>query len=80
MAACVAEAVKNNKVVMDVLCLMLEWMVVEDLQQRNQIVDTLTSTMFGRKVYDDFMSRQNQLLELVRLIMHFCNYKVFVSN
>lgn len=40
-------------------------MVVDDLHQRNQIVDTLKSTVFGRKVYDDFMSRQNQLLELV---------------
>lgn len=74
LGTCVSEALKNNKVVMDVLCLMLEWMVVEDLHQRNQIVDTLTSTMFGRKVYDDFMSRQNQLLELVRLILIFHCY------
>lgn len=51
---------------MDVLCLMLEWVVVEDLQQRNQIVDTLKSTEFGRKVYDEFMSRQSHLFELVR--------------
>ncbi|XP_025425740.1 C-Maf-inducing protein-like isoform X2 [Sipha flava] len=66
LGTCVSEALKSNKIVMDVLCLMLEWMVVEDLHQRNQIVDTLKSTEFGRKVYDDFMSRQNQLLELNR--------------
>ncbi|XP_022176889.1 C-Maf-inducing protein-like isoform X1 [Myzus persicae] len=66
LGTCVSEALKNNKIVMDVLCLMLEWMVVEDLHQRNQIVDTLKSTEFGRKVYDEFMSRQNQLLELQR--------------
>lgn len=67
LGTCVSEALKNNKVVMDVLCLMLEWMVVDDLHQRNQIVDTLKSTVFGKKVYDDFMSRQNQLLELVSI-------------
>lgn len=65
LGTCVSEALKNNKIVMDVLCLMLEWMVVEDLHQRNQIVDTLKSTELGKKVYDDFMSRQNQLIELV---------------
>lgn len=68
LGTCVSEALKNNRIVMDVLCLMLEWMVVEDLHQRNQIVDTLKSTVFGMKVYDDFMSRQNQLLELVQII------------
>lgn len=66
LAACVSEALKKNTVVMDALCLMLEWYVVEDLRQRNQIVDTLNSTEIGRLVYDDFMARQNQLLELVR--------------
>lgn len=66
LGTCVSEALQNNKIVMDVLCLMLEWMVVEDLHQRNQIVDTLKSTEVGKKVYDDFMSRQNQLIELVR--------------
>lgn len=66
LGTCVSEALKSNKIVMDLLCLMLEWMVVEDLHQRNQIIDTLKSTEFGRIVYDDFKSRQNQLLELVR--------------
>lgn len=66
LGTCISKALRNNKVVMDVLCLMLEWMVVEDLHQRNQIVDTLNSTEFGRQVYDDFMTRQNRLLEWVR--------------
>ncbi|VVC30014.1 Hypothetical protein CINCED_3A004893 [Cinara cedri] len=66
LGTCVSEALKNNRIVMDVLCLMLEWMVVDDLHQRSQIVDTLNSNELGKKVYDDFMSRQNQLIELQR--------------
>lgn len=74
LGTCVSEALKNNKIVMDVLCLMLEWMVVEDLHQRNQIVDTLKSTELGNKVYVDFMARQNQLIELV------IRYYVYIIN
>ncbi|XP_050440547.1 C-Maf-inducing protein-like isoform X2 [Adelges cooleyi] len=66
LGTCVSEALKNNKIVMDVLCLMLEWMVVDDVQQRQQIVDTLKSTEFGRQVYDDYMLRQSQLHDLQR--------------
>lgn len=53
-------------------------MVVEDLHQRNQIVDTLNSTEFGRQVYDDFMARQNRLLEWVRLILNSSNYLILM--
>ena len=50
-----------------VLCAMLEFEIIESADLKMQIITTLQSTTAGKRMYADLCERQIQLRELVRI-------------
>ncbi|KAF2366067.1 hypothetical protein FHG87_003187 [Trinorchestia longiramus] len=57
-------ALRSNSTAQEVLCLMLEWRLLESNDLRLQVVTTLQSTSSGKRAYQDLCDRQMHLREL----------------
>lgn len=53
-----------------ILCLMLEYNIIENKDTQLQIISTLESTQVGLRMYEQLCDRQRELKELVRKHMH----------
>lgn len=51
-----------------ILCLMLEYNIIDNKDTQLQIISTLESTDVGKKMYEQLCDRQRELKELVSLI------------
>lgn len=49
-----------------ILCLMLEYNIIENKDTQLQIISTLESTQVGLRMYEQLCDRQRELKELVR--------------
>lgn len=65
LGTCLLLALRGQPAAQQVLCLMLEWELLEQQDQRLQLVTTLQSTSGGRERYYDLCRRQLHLKELV---------------
>jgi len=57
---------RGHSAAQEALCLMLEWELIEQEDQKMQLVSTLQSTPSGRDNYAALCQRQLHLRELVR--------------
>ncbi|RXG70795.1 C-Maf-inducing protein [Armadillidium vulgare] len=64
LGSCMLLALRDNSTAQEILCLMLEWQLVEGNDQCMQIVTTLQSTAGGKKKYQALCDRQLHLQEL----------------
>lgn len=64
LGACMLLALRGNNTAQEVLCLMLEWKLVEGPDQSLQVVTTLQSTPSGKRHYQALCERQMHLREL----------------
>ncbi|XP_070575082.1 C-Maf-inducing protein-like isoform X2 [Ptychodera flava] len=64
LGPCMLMALRRDNVIMEVLCVLLEMDLVENHDDRLQIITTLESTPEGRKMYADLCERQIALKEL----------------
>ncbi|XP_042225826.1 C-Maf-inducing protein-like isoform X2 [Homarus americanus] len=64
LGACMLLALRGNVTAQDVLCLMLEWKLIEGSDQSLQVVTTLQSTPTGKRRYQALCDRQMHLREL----------------
>ncbi|KAK8721494.1 hypothetical protein OTU49_012746, partial [Cherax quadricarinatus] len=64
LGACMLLALRGNVTAQDVLCLMLEWKLIEGSDQSLQVVTTLQSTPTGKRRYQALSDRQMHLREL----------------
>lgn len=53
--------------VKQILCLMLEYNIIENKDTQLQIISTLESTQVGLRMYEQLCDRQRELKELVRI-------------
>lgn len=53
-------------VCVQILCLMLEYNIIENKDTQLQIISTLESTQVGLRMYEQLCDRQRELKELVR--------------
>lgn len=53
-----------------ILCLMLEYNIIENNDTQLQIISTLESTDVGKKMYEQLCDRQRELKELVSSAFH----------
>ncbi|XP_078739440.1 C-Maf-inducing protein-like [Lampetra fluviatilis] len=64
LGPCMLLALRGNQTMVEILCLMIEYSVMEGDDSRLQIVSTLQSTSEGRRVYEQLCERQRELREL----------------
>ncbi|CAL4066694.1 unnamed protein product, partial [Meganyctiphanes norvegica] len=64
LGACMLLALRGNTTSQDVICLMLEWKLIEESDQSMQVVTTLQSTPTGKRQYQALCDRQLHLREL----------------
>lgn len=64
LGACMLLALRGNTTAQDVLCLMLEWKLIDGSDQGLQVVTTLQSTTSGKRRYQALCERQLHLREL----------------
>ncbi|KAK3854226.1 hypothetical protein Pcinc_039278 [Petrolisthes cinctipes] len=64
LGACMLLALRGNSTAQEILCLMLEWKLVEGSDQSLQVVTTLQSTPSGKRNYQALCDRQMHLREL----------------
>lgn len=56
-----------------ILCLMLEYNIIENKDTQLQIISTLESTQVGLRMYEQLCDRQRELKELVSAQTNFTN-------
>ncbi|KAJ9597873.1 hypothetical protein L9F63_011274, partial [Diploptera punctata] len=64
LGACLLLALRGHLAAQEALCLMLEWELIEQEDQKMQLVSTLQSTPSGRENYTALCQRQLHLREL----------------
>ncbi|XP_021925501.1 C-Maf-inducing protein-like isoform X2 [Zootermopsis nevadensis] len=64
LGACLLLALRGHSAAQEALCLMLEWELIEQEDQKMQLVSTLQSTASGRDNYAALCQRQLHLREL----------------
>ncbi|XP_064099710.1 C-Maf-inducing protein-like isoform X2 [Macrobrachium nipponense] len=64
LGACMLLALRGNITAQDVLCLMLEWELIDGADQSLQVVTTLQSTPTGKRRYQALCDHQMHLREL----------------
>lgn len=64
LGACLLLALRDHSAAQEALCLMLEWELIEQEDQKMQLVSTLQSTASGRDNYAALCQRQLHLREL----------------
>uniref|UniRef100_A0A8B9KCH2 C-Maf inducing protein n=1 Tax=Astyanax mexicanus TaxID=7994 RepID=A0A8B9KCH2_ASTMX len=66
LGPCMLLALRGNQTMVEILCLMLEYNIIENKDTQLQIISTLESTHVGLRMYEQLCDRQRELKELVR--------------
>uniref|UniRef100_A0A8C6XQ52 C-Maf inducing protein n=2 Tax=Naja naja TaxID=35670 RepID=A0A8C6XQ52_NAJNA len=66
LGPCMLLALRGNQTMVEILCLMLEYNIIENKDTQLQIISTLESTDVGKKMYEQLCDRQRELKELQR--------------
>ncbi|ETE61040.1 C-Maf-inducing protein, partial [Ophiophagus hannah] len=64
LGPCMLLALRGNQTMVEILCLMLEYNIIENKDTQLQIISTLESTDVGKKMYEQLCDRQRELKEL----------------
>ncbi|NXK81831.1 CMIP protein, partial [Amazona guildingii] len=65
LGPCMLLALRGNQTMVEILCLMLEYNIIENNDTQLQIISTLESTDVGKRMYEQLCDRQRELKELV---------------
>lgn len=68
LGALLLVALRDHAIAQEILCLMLEWRLINGEDQEMQVVTTLQSTESGRLKYNELCKRQEHLKELVSVL------------
>lgn len=66
LGPCMLLALRGNQTMVEILCLMLEYNIIENKDTQLQIISTLESTQVGLRMYTQLCDRQRELKELQR--------------
>ncbi|XP_034031597.1 C-Maf-inducing protein [Thalassophryne amazonica] len=66
LGPCMLLALRGNQTMVEILCLMLEYNIIENKDTQLQIISTLESTQVGVRMYEQLCDRQRELKELQR--------------
>uniref|UniRef100_UPI00398E4CD0 C-Maf-inducing protein isoform X1 n=1 Tax=Pristiophorus japonicus TaxID=55135 RepID=UPI00398E4CD0 len=66
LGPCMLLALRGNQTMVEILCLMLEYNIIDNNDTQLQIISTLESTDVGKKMYELLCDRQRELKELQR--------------
>ncbi|MED6260148.1 hypothetical protein ATANTOWER_004331 [Ataeniobius toweri] len=66
LGPCMLLALRGNQTMVEILCLMLEYNIIENKDTQLQIISTLQSTQVGFRMYEQLCDRQRELKELQR--------------
>ncbi|KAG8563143.1 hypothetical protein GDO81_015955 [Engystomops pustulosus] len=66
LGPCMLLALRGNQTMVEILCLMLEYNIIENNDTQLQIISTLESTDVGKRMYEQLCDRQRELKELQR--------------
>ncbi|XP_048461919.1 C-Maf-inducing protein [Rhincodon typus] len=66
LGPCMLLALRGNQTMVEILCLMLEYNIIDNNDTQLQIISTLESTDVGKKMYEQLCDRQRELKELQR--------------
>ncbi|CAL8262732.1 unnamed protein product [Merluccius merluccius] len=66
LGPCMLLALRGNQTMVEILCLMLEYNIMENKDTQLQIISTLESTQTGLRMYEQLCDRQRELKELQR--------------
>uniref|UniRef100_A0A3B3RLI1 C-Maf inducing protein n=1 Tax=Paramormyrops kingsleyae TaxID=1676925 RepID=A0A3B3RLI1_9TELE len=64
LGPCMLLALRGNQTMVEILCLMLEYNIIENKDTQLQIISTLESTLVGLRMYEQLCDRQRELKEL----------------
>uniref|UniRef100_A0A3Q2D4G8 C-Maf inducing protein n=1 Tax=Cyprinodon variegatus TaxID=28743 RepID=A0A3Q2D4G8_CYPVA len=64
LGPCMLLALRGNQTMVEILCLMLEYNIIENKDTQLQIISTLQSTQVGFRMYEQLCDRQRELKEL----------------
>uniref|UniRef100_A0A8C4YYY9 C-Maf inducing protein n=1 Tax=Gadus morhua TaxID=8049 RepID=A0A8C4YYY9_GADMO len=64
LGPCMLLALRGNQTMVEILCLMLEYNIMENKDTQLQIISTLESTQTGLRMYEQLCDRQRELKEL----------------
>uniref|UniRef100_UPI00398E3371 C-Maf-inducing protein isoform X2 n=1 Tax=Pristiophorus japonicus TaxID=55135 RepID=UPI00398E3371 len=64
LGPCMLLALRGNQTMVEILCLMLEYNIIDNNDTQLQIISTLESTDVGKKMYELLCDRQRELKEL----------------
>lgn len=65
LGPCMLLALRGNQTMVEILCLMLEYNIIDNNDTQLQIISTLESTGVGKRMYEQLCDRQRELKELV---------------
>ncbi|XP_062317170.1 C-Maf-inducing protein [Osmerus eperlanus] len=66
LGPCMLLALRGNQTMVEILCLMLEYNIIDNKDTQLQIISTLESTLVGLRMYEQLCDRQRELKELQR--------------
>uniref|UniRef100_A0A4W6F1E4 C-Maf inducing protein n=1 Tax=Lates calcarifer TaxID=8187 RepID=A0A4W6F1E4_LATCA len=66
LGPCMLLALRGNQTMVEILCLMLEYNIIDNKDTQLQIISTLESTQVGLRMYEQLCDRQRELKELQR--------------
>ncbi|KAH0507420.1 C-Maf-inducing protein [Microtus ochrogaster] len=66
LGPCMLLALRGNQTMAEILCLMLEYNIIDNNDTQLQIISTLESTDVGKRMYEQLCDRQRELKELQR--------------
>uniref|UniRef100_A0A8V5GSQ6 C-Maf-inducing protein PH domain-containing protein n=1 Tax=Melopsittacus undulatus TaxID=13146 RepID=A0A8V5GSQ6_MELUD len=66
LGPCMLLALRGNQTMVEILCLMLEYNIIDNNDTQLQIISTLESTDMGKRMYEQLCDRQRELKELQR--------------
>ncbi|KAJ8785870.1 hypothetical protein J1605_006830 [Eschrichtius robustus] len=66
LGPCMLLALRGNQTMVEILCLMLEYNIIDNNDTQLQIISTLESTGVGKRMYEQLCDRQRELKELQR--------------
>ncbi|KAJ7426460.1 C-Maf-inducing protein [Willisornis vidua] len=64
LGPCMLLALRGNQTMVEILCLMLEYNIIDNNDTQLQIISTLESTDVGKRMYEQLCERQRELKEL----------------
>uniref|UniRef100_A0A665VA92 C-Maf-inducing protein n=1 Tax=Echeneis naucrates TaxID=173247 RepID=A0A665VA92_ECHNA len=66
LGPCMLLALRGNQTMVEILCLMLEYNIIDNKDTQLQIISTLESTQVGLRMYEQLCDRQRELKALQR--------------